>query len=293
MAKRKYTQPYKRDGLKDIRNFIENYEGTDFADQNKKYGGDAVKAKYKELISFYPGIQDLPTGERNALLSAYYNFTPSNFNKYYGDFINNHIDNRTKDSFNNLYSALRQRYRYSPKIYKNGIRRRALDEYQMAQREYGRYLNQETNPFEQDIHYQQWRNNLPKNLQNESQMYDLRGAYQSGANPTLEDDSYYHLPSRDSKTGQYLKSAAHPTIWDAMSADMSQGYLPQIIDGNLGSLLDPYLYKLTHPFQIQQPVYTDKYGDAISIDDEGNPYTDNRKYSSIELDPITVFGNDK
>lgn len=36
-----------------------------------------------------------------------------------------------------------------------------------------------------------------------------------------------------------------------------------------------------------------KYGDILSIDDEGNPYTENRNYSSIQLDPITVFGNRK
>lgn len=77
-----------------------------------------------------------------------------------------------------------------------------------------------------NLQYQQWRNNLPPNLRQESPKYDLYGAYWSGVDPELSDDGY-HLPSRDPNTNRILKSEDHPTFWQGIEADADYGYYPQ------------------------------------------------------------------
>lgn len=264
------------------------------AKQDSSFGGDAVTAKYNEVSKKYPGLMDLPEEERDAIVSAYYNSRVDTFDNYFGKLLREHIKYRNMDTFNALGNVIRDRWHtVKNNSFLKGIKRRTAEEYDMFNSSRGRYLDENKEPFLQDIRYQQWRNNLPENLKNESVNYDLRGAYKSGAEPVLEDDGLYHLPSRNSQTGQYLKSVFHPSIREAIWNDMMQGYQPQMINGKFGSLFDPYLYKLNNPFSIQQPVFTDTYGDVLSIDEEGNPYTDNRKYSSIELEPVTVFGNRK
>lgn len=75
--------------------------------------------------------------------------------------------------------------------------------------------------------YWDWRNSLPDNLKYTNDLeYDMRGAYESGAQPKLEDDGLYHLPSRDPKSGRILKSSAHPTYWKALEYDSKIGYKP-------------------------------------------------------------------
>lgn len=50
--------------------------------------------------------------------------------------------------------------------------------------------------------YWDWRNSLPDNLKyTDDTEYDMVGAYNSGAQPTLEDDGSYHLPTRVPSTG--------------------------------------------------------------------------------------------
>lgn len=75
--------------------------------------------------------------------------------------------------------------------------------------------------------YWDWRNSLPDNLKHtDDSEYDMRAAYESGAQPILEDDGLYHLPSRDPRTGRILKKSYHNTYWKALSEDAKLGYEP-------------------------------------------------------------------
>lgn len=73
--------------------------------------------------------------------------------------------------------------------------------------------------------YWDWRNSLPDNLKyTDDTEYDMVGAYNSGAQPTLEDDGSYHLPTRVPSTGKVLKSSIHPTYWKGLAEDEKLGY---------------------------------------------------------------------
>lgn len=81
--------------------------------------------------------------------------------------------------------------------------------------------------------YWEWRNSLPDNLKyTDDSEYDMQAAYKSGAQPVLEDDELYHLPSRDPKSGRILKSSYHNTYWKALEEDAKLGYKPIMINGN-------------------------------------------------------------
>lgn len=82
-----------------------------------------------------------------------------------------------------------------------------------------------------DWKYQQWRSNLPENLRQETNDYDLYGAYKAGMEPHLEDDGFYHLGSRDPDTGRILKTKNHPTYQKAIQSEIEAGYLPYEKDG--------------------------------------------------------------
>lgn len=86
-------------------------------------------------------------------------------------------------------------------------------------------------PQDSDWQYQQWRNNLPENLRQETDDYDLYGAYKAGMEPHLEDDGFYHLGSRDPYTGRILKTKNHPTYLQAIKNEIEAGYLPYEKDG--------------------------------------------------------------
>lgn len=58
--------------------------------------------------------------------------------------------------------------------------------------------------------YWDWRNSLPDNLKyTDDTEYNMRGAYESGAQPILENDGFYHLPTRNPQTGEILKTSLH------------------------------------------------------------------------------------
>ena len=96
--------------------------------------------------------------------------------------------------------------------------------------------------------FQNWKKSLPSNLQDESEHYDLRGAWATGIQPELfyrdeegkfqsahpidvnEPGSIYqpHLFSRDPNTGRYLKGPNHPTQEYAIESDIRSGYTPYI-----------------------------------------------------------------
>ena len=53
--------------------------------------------------------------------------------------------------------------------------------------------------------YWDWRNSLPDNLKyTDDTEYNMRGAYESGAQPILENEGFYHLPTRNHQTGEIL-----------------------------------------------------------------------------------------
>lgn len=80
----------------------------------------------------------------------------------------------------------------------------------------------ENNP---DKGYWDWRNSLPDNLKyTDDTEYNMRGAYESGAQPTLENDGFYHLPTRNPQTGEILKTSLHPTFWKGLTEDAKMGY---------------------------------------------------------------------
>ena len=73
--------------------------------------------------------------------------------------------------------------------------------------------------------YWDWRNSLPDNLKyTDDTEYNMRGAYESGAQPVLENDGFYHLPTRNPQTGEILKTSLHPTFWKGLAEDAKLGY---------------------------------------------------------------------
>lgn len=110
---------------------------------------------------------------------------------------------------------------------------------------------------ELDNSYQEWKNSLPKNLRNESDNYDLYGAYKAGLQPNLEDDGYYHLGSRDPKTNRILKKPTHPTYLKAIIDDIHKGYYPVTKGNETYTLPLPFKYNET---SIIHPPF--KFGDG-------------------------------
>ena len=64
-----------------LRKYISSQEGSDFVGQNRKFHGDAVGAKYKEVRNTVGNDiwNKLPQNSREALTSYYYNIKPSSF----------------------------------------------------------------------------------------------------------------------------------------------------------------------------------------------------------------------
>lgn len=95
----------------------------------------------------------------------------------------------------------------------------------------------DTNNFRQ--RYQRWKNGekvyengriLPYPLRVDS-YYDQNRAYQLG----YKHDESGHMPTRDYKTGRYLKSVTHPTISKSIYKDMELGYDVKYENGSLYS----------------------------------------------------------
>lgn len=72
-----------------------------------------------------------------------------------------------------------------------------------------------------------WKKELPNNLQDETS-YNLKRAYELGYKPEWnEEDKSYHLPTRDSSTGEILKKPWHNTFLIGLNEDAKLGYYPQ------------------------------------------------------------------
>jgi len=85
---------------------------------------------------------------------------------------------------------------------------------------------------EDEAKYREWRSKLPFNLRNTNDNdYDMREAYKAGMQPTLENDGFYHLGSRNPKTGRILKAPHHPTYLKAINTDARMGYYPRTEKG--------------------------------------------------------------
>lgn len=79
--------------------------------------------------------------------------------------------------------------------------------------------------------YLDWKASLPDNLQDDSS-YNLKRAYELGYEPEyIEEDRSYHLPTRDSETGEILKKPWYPTFLIGLQEDAKLGYYPQTVDG--------------------------------------------------------------
>lgn len=149
--------------------------------------------------------------------------------------------------------------------------------------------------------YLDWKNSLPSNLQDESN-YNLRRAYELGYEPEWnEDDKSYHLPTRDSETGEILKKPWHPTFLIGLQEDAKLGYYPQIKNGTMytttweGNENPIYKYEdggevpptnkptIIEPIPYKGKLYKDRYGRKYT-EDQLADYYDN---SSDEIDRFT------
>lgn len=99
----------------------------------------------------------------------------------------------------------------------------------MDRKEFQNKMNQykkarEENP---QLSYWQWKMDLPDNLANTPDWeYNNIGAWSGGLQPTLEDDGYYHLGSRNPYTGEILKPKQHPTYQKAIESEIEAEYYP-------------------------------------------------------------------
>lgn len=129
--------------------------------------------------------------------------------------------------------------------------------------------------------YLDWKASLPDNLQDESS-YNLQRAYELGYEPEyIEEDRFYHLPTRDQETGEILKKPWHPTFLIGLQEDAKLGYYPQTVDGTTytttweGNENPIYKYKdggevpptnkptIVEPIPYKGKLYSDRYGKKI------------------------------
>jgi hypothetical protein len=138
----------------------------------------------------------------------------------------------------------------------------------------------ELNP-DQEFVFQEWKKTLPENLQSDTEMYDLRGAWLSGEQPeyTSEINRFgnvsreAHLFSRNPNTGQILKSPNHPTYDKTLNSEFRQGYYPSM-DVKTGTMYtQPYTKPLSpRPFATNQEY---GYGGKSIMANGGNPPDNN------------------
>lgn len=109
-----------------VRRHIADWEASDFAKQNKQFGGDAISVKAEEfnnmLGDYATAIsQDMADG----LFSTFYNLSPSTFEMHILPAIKNFADYPSNETYNSLDSIITNRYNWAKDEHKNGIMRRA------------------------------------------------------------------------------------------------------------------------------------------------------------------------
>lgn len=117
-----------------IRKIIAQYEGAHFVGQNKKFGGDAIAAKNKELYNRLGAAvyNALSQNSRDALLSYYYNISPNGFEPTKQALLNWYNNGRTYDGLSQVkdtinigmnrpgMSGLRKRRLYEQDLFMKG-----------------------------------------------------------------------------------------------------------------------------------------------------------------------------
>lgn len=109
-----------------VRKHIAKWESSDFDDQNKKFGGDAVGAKgveFHEIMkNYYKGFtqQDL-----DGMFSTFYNMSPYTYRRKMLPFVMEYNSKQDSESYQNIKNWMLNRYKLSKPEHKKGIKRRA------------------------------------------------------------------------------------------------------------------------------------------------------------------------
>lgn len=95
-----------------MRRQIATWEGSDFAGQNRKFNGDAIGAKERELRQMMGRTYNyLTDNQRDSLNSIYYNSRVDTFKNRFGKWfrnLNNAVDRGDERAFNNSLAGIRQ-----------------------------------------------------------------------------------------------------------------------------------------------------------------------------------------
>lgn len=110
-----------------VRSHIAKWEDSDFAEQNKQFGGDAVGAK---AIEFANAIGEdigrrLTSNELDGIFSTFYNLSPKTFNEKILPSIKKYAMDPNVLNRNELVDTMSNRYTLAAQKYQKGIKRRA------------------------------------------------------------------------------------------------------------------------------------------------------------------------
>lgn len=126
---------------KKLREHIAYWEGSDFAKQNKQFGGDAIAAK---AIEFSNMLGDrgkyFSQNELDGMFSTFYNLAPKTFDTQFMSLINNYVNDTDPRNLEAIESAIHNRWMLSRKIHQNGIRNRANADVDLMTGGTGRFL---------------------------------------------------------------------------------------------------------------------------------------------------------
>lgn len=118
---------------RNVRNHIYKWEASDIKAQNKKFGGDAIKAKAAEFNAML-GDYATRIGQdtADALFSTYYNISPNIFKERILPSVIDYAKNSTKENYNKVHDIMVNRYTWADKKYQRGIKRRAAADAALA-----------------------------------------------------------------------------------------------------------------------------------------------------------------
>lgn len=118
---------------RNVRNHIYTWEASDIKAQNKKFGGDAIKAKAAEFNAML-GDYATRIGQdtADALFSTYYNISPNTFKERILPSVIDYAKNSTKENYNKVHDIMVNRYTWADKKYQRGIKRRAAADAALA-----------------------------------------------------------------------------------------------------------------------------------------------------------------
>lgn len=118
---------------KRVKKHIADWEKTDFVQQNKKFGGDAIGHKATEFNQMFGKYVDLLGQDTaDALFSTYYNLSPNTFEKKILPQAINYAKNPNAENYNILNQTLVNRWTWAQKRDQRGIKRRAKADANLA-----------------------------------------------------------------------------------------------------------------------------------------------------------------